>query len=57
MRAERKTANLSEIKKVFKVDNKFAQKPKKINMEVTGLGLPFEKTTPLGLPSVDISVI
>jgi hypothetical protein len=32
VRAERKTANLSEIKKVFKVDNKFAEKPKKINM-------------------------
>lgn len=26
-------------------------------MAVTGLGLPYEKTTPLGLPSVDISVI
>lgn len=45
--------------KVFKVENKFGQKPKKVDMEVMGLGIPYDKNkvTPLGLPSVDESAL
>ena len=53
----RKDADLSQETKIFKVDNKRGTKPKKIDMEVKGLGLKPLKTTPLGLPSVDEAVL
>ena len=35
----------------------YAERPKFVEMEITGLGLPFTLTTPTGLPAVDISVL
>lgn len=39
------------------MENKYGNKPKKVEMEVMGLGLPYNKVTPTNLPSVDISVL
>jgi hypothetical protein len=39
------------------VENKYSKNPKHVEMEVTGLGLPFTLTTPTGLPAVDLSVL
>ena len=53
----RKDADLSERVKIFKVDNLIGTKPKKLEMEVMGLGLDSTKSTPLKLPSVDEAVL
>lgn len=54
----RKPTTLDEEFKTFKVDNPDPVKGnKKIDMVVKGYGLPAQKTTPLGLPSVDESVL
>lgn len=50
----RKPVDLSLEEKVFKVDNEDKIRGgKKIDMVVKGLGMPAEKFTPQGLPSVD----
>ena len=44
-----------EEAKTFKVDNKDPKRGKaKIDMTITGLGIPPVKVTPNGLPSVDV---
>ncbi len=53
----RKAVTLNELVKSFKVENKHGSKPKYVEMEIMGLGLPFNVETPTGLPAVDLAVI
>ena len=54
----RKPADLESKVRAIKVDNNDPTRGKnKLNMEITGLGIPAEKLTPQLLPSVDESIL